>query len=130
MLLVSVEELKKKAVPHVRGTYGYSAKLEDWAVLISDINATPAIDSKDIISRQWISVKDKLPSIGEEVLAYVPLDGQIFVGHCIKPYWRKDQYVWQITTAMKQTKTMTKKVSHWMPLPERPKEENASNNAK
>lgn len=121
MRLVDIKELNKKAVPHIRGTYGgYSAKLEDWAVLVSDINSMPTVDPKDIISEQWISVKDKLPTLGEEVLAYVPLDGQIFVGHCGKNHW-EDRYVWYITTAKKSIKTMTKKVSHWMPLPCAPK---------
>lgn len=100
----------------------FFAYMDGAQKVLEDIDAAPTIDPKNVITEQWISVKDKLPPQGEEVLAYVPLDGQIFVGHCSKYYW-KDQYVWYITTAMKVTKTMTKKVSHWMHLPGAPKSE-------
>ena len=63
---------------------------------------------------KWINVKDRLPKDFETVLAFCK-DGCMFVGRHTS--WNR----WEIWTAMKSTKTMTKTVSHWKPLPEPPK---------
>lgn len=44
MRLVNADELRKKAVPHTRGSYGFSADIRKWAVLVGDIDDTPTID--------------------------------------------------------------------------------------
>ena len=71
---------------------------------------------------QWISVKDRLPESQRMVLCYTPYDGFMFVGYYqeVEPnsYWKS---YWNIITAMRSTKKITKKVTHWMPLPEAPK---------
>ena len=100
----------------------FFAYMDGVQKVLEDIDAAPTIDPNDIMTGQWISVKDELPPPGKEVLAYVPLDGQIFVGHR-SIYHCEDRCVWYITTAMKATKKMTKKVSHWMHLPGAPKSE-------
>lgn len=73
---------------------------------------------------EWISVNERLPKSQVMVLCYTPCDGYIFVGYYQKvdpnPYWKS---YWNIITAMRSTKKMTKKVTHWMPLPEPPKGE-------
>lgn len=46
--LIDANELKKKSIPHVRGEHGYSAKAENWAVLVKDINNSPAIDPETL----------------------------------------------------------------------------------
>jgi len=76
---------------------------------------------------EWISVKDQMPSDNQMVIGYTPVDGRMFVGfyrtfhysHIDKPLG-----YWYIGTAMRSTKRMTKKVTHWMSLPSSPKEEN------
>ena len=72
---------------------------------------------------EWISVEDRLPESTRMVLCYTPCDGYVFVGYYQKvdsPYWKS---YWNIITAMRSTKKVTKKVTHWMPLPEPPKGE-------
>lgn len=46
--LIDANKLKKKSVPYIRGRYGYSAKSEDWAVLVKDINNAPTIDPEEL----------------------------------------------------------------------------------
>ena len=72
--------------------------------------------------QEWISVDDRLPENDVMVIGYTPCDGFMFVGY----YHEEPQYdwkVWRIVTAMRSTKVMTKKVTHWMPLPQPPKGE-------
>lgn len=64
---------------------------------------------------EWISVKDKLPENFETVLALCK-DGDMFVGRHTS--WQQ----WQIWTAKKSTKIVQRTVTHWMPLPEPPKD--------
>lgn len=56
----------------------------------------------------WISVKDKLPEPNERVLAYFPEMRDCEVDIQISKGWAINKFV-----------------SHWMPLPEPPKEEKA-----
>lgn len=65
---------------------------------------------------EWISVKDRLPERKQMVLGYTPCDGFMFVGIY-------NGVGWNIITAMRSTKCMTKTVTHWMQLPEPPKGE-------
>lgn len=70
---------------------------------------------------EWISVDERLPHSQQMVIGYTPCDGYMFVGFYQKvdsPYWKS---YWNVITAMRSTKKMTKKVTHWMPLPEPPK---------
>ena len=70
--------------------------------------------------QEWISVDERLPKNNVMVIGYTPCDGFMFVGyyHEEKKY---DLKVWRIITAMRSTKVITKKVTHWMPLPHPPK---------
>ena len=70
---------------------------------------------------EWISVDERLPHSQQMVIGYTPCDGYMFVGFYQKvdsPYWKS---YWSVITAMRSTKKITKKVTHWMPLPEPPK---------
>ena len=72
--------------------------------------------------QEWISVDDRLPENDVMVIGYTPCDGFMFVGY----YHEEPKYdwkVWRIVTAMRSTNVMTKKVTHWMPLPQPPKGE-------
>ena len=73
---------------------------------------------------KWISVDDRMPENELMVIGYTPVDGYMFIGfhrtHVSTYYEWSD---WYIITSMRSTKKITKKVTHWMPLPEPPKEE-------
>lgn len=76
---------------------------------------------------KWISVEDRLPPDNQVVIGYTPVDGYMFVGfHKTRKYSFTDASYsysyWYIITSMRSTKRMCKKVTHWMPLPEPPKE--------
>lgn len=63
---------------------------------------------------EWISVKDKLPDDGKEVLFS---DGSsIMVG-----WYNADEEFWELTDADMIVYAVD--VTHWMPLPEPPKGE-------
>lgn len=73
---------------------------------------------------KWISVEERLPENDRMVIGFTPCDGFMFVGYYHEEKmagykWEK----WKIITAMRSTKDMVKKVTHWMPLPEPPKED-------
>lgn len=65
----------------------------------------------------WTSVEDEMPENEAIVIGYTPCDGYMFVG-----YHKTTKYGsgWYIITAMRSWKKMTKKVTHWRPLPEPP----------
>lgn len=65
---------------------------------------------------QWISVKSRLPKCGERVIA---TDGS-FVGEAYRTsansWYRATGYAWRNMSGARV-------VTHWMPLPEPPKED-------
>ena len=72
--------------------------------------------------QEWIPVTERLPENDVMVIGFTPCDGFMFVGY----YHEEPKYdweVWRIVTAMRSTKVVKKKVTHWMPLPEPPKGE-------
>ena len=69
---------------------------------------TSAVDVDKYVP-QWIAVKDKMPQTGESVLVYGK-NGISLVG----AYWK-----WGWTTT-----GYCNVITHWMPLPEPPKENN------
>ncbi len=89
-----------------------------------DLNLTNVIIEDDgreywFENPRWINVEERLPENEQMVIGYTPCDGYMFVG-----YYREEQNwkQWYIVTAMRSTKYVTKKVTHWMHLPEPPKE--------
>ena len=81
----------------------------------------PAADVRPV---EWIPVTERLPKDREMVIGFTPCDGFMFVGyHVTSIYHDRDFSYWNIVTAMRSTRKMIKKVTHWMPLPEPPKEE-------
>ena len=74
---------------------------------------------------EWISVKDRLPIDKQVVLGYTSIDGCIFVVfYCKDPmnerYPRAKRRELYIFTSMRSTQKVTKRVTHWMPLPDPP----------
>ena len=49
MRLIDADEIRKKAVPHTRGEYGYNANIRKWAVLVGDIDDAPTIDAVPVV---------------------------------------------------------------------------------
>lgn len=78
--------------------------------------------SHGVTVQEWISVDERLPENDVMVIGFTPCDGFMFVGY----YHEEPKYdckVWRIVTAMRSTKVMKKKVTHWLPLPQPPKGE-------
>ena len=82
-------------------------------------------DTLELLKEQpkWISVEDQMPPENMRVIGYNPVDGCMFVGFR-KTYrysWQDTSVCyWYILTARCSTKQITKRVTHWMPLPEPP----------
>lgn len=69
---------------------------------------------------EWISMEDRLPPVDEMVIGYIPVDGRMFVGlyKTYKHSWMETPIgYWLILTAEGSTEQITKKVTHWIPLP-------------
>ena len=71
---------------------------------------------------KWISVEDELPN-EEQLVLLLCKNGAMFVGY--EKYNSYEQEPrWRIKTALNSTKLLNKgRVTHWMPLPEPPKED-------
>lgn len=104
-------------------------KLNLWTALRPYCSSDVCCEVTDIINNaptvnpyEWISVEDRLPHSQQMVVGYTPCDGYMFVGFYQKvesPYYKS---YWNIITSMRSTRKMTKKVTHWMPLPTPPTE--------
>ena len=105
--------------------YGTKNTCEGWSVTVECKDNETIADhliANGVTVQEWISVDDRLPENDVMVIGYTPCDGFMFVGY----YHEEPKYdwkVWRIVTAMRSTKVMTKKVTHWMPLPQPPKGE-------
>jgi hypothetical protein len=114
MRLVDADEIRKKAVPHTRGNFGYSADTRKWAVLVGDIDDAPTVDP---VKQEWVSVKDRMPEGKGSYLAY---GNHILFGEVLNSAGvYVDKYLGKL--GWKHQKDM--KITHWMPMPEPPKGE-------
>lgn len=97
---------------------------ENLEQVIDDVNFWPTVN-------QWISVKDRLPELDQEVLVYAvgKVDG--FIGHHV--YALCNRFVQRIFLSAPGHEMwsspwdyfhMDYKITHWMPLPELPEEVN------
>ena len=109
MRLVDADELRKKAVPHTRGERAYCADIRKWAVLVGDIDDAPTIEQPT-----WIPVSERLPELHTKVLCCGTKGGR-FIAELSE--WGKGSLYWT-----KRDGKGCPKVTHWMPLPEPPKE--------
>ena len=100
---VKFQELK----PLIKGTYKENAQSLDLA-----LSALREKSERDNPQPQWVSVVDRLPEKFEKILAYTPAhkDGMNNFAECLE--------------STKGMMVLIKKseVTHWMPLPEPPKE--------
>ena len=74
------------------------------------------------VKQEWISVKDRLPDDEKEVLCwYLSGDGNCYhtIGVCLQETYGN---VWSTEADRDECGYGCEKVTHWMPLPEPPKE--------
>jgi hypothetical protein len=101
-MTVSLEEFGKKAGEYALNEFEYKGfTIKQWADKITSGEYQPV---------EWVSVKDRLPELFENVLTY-DCDGKIFIN------WLEE-----ITEMKSYFAYGSKTVTHWMPLPEPPKE--------
>ena len=73
---------------------------------------------------EWISVKDRLPRCNVPVLVYRPsMAAQILVDE-YRGFWDEDAADWCEDWALYGKHNGKDIITHWMPLPEPPKEDN------
>ena len=84
---------------------------------IAGVDAEPTVDAEPVRrgrwATEWISVNDRLPDVGKIVLVFGKRSAT--TGMFQGVIERNDLWWWKEDT--------TKYVSHWMPLPEPPKED-------
>ncbi len=97
-------------VPNVNWVYEHDETgeyIKYKAVPVEAIEKAPAID----LSPKWISVKDRLPEMFTEVLVYTDrYGGRLEMAHIGVQGWIQNGAI------------LIPTVTHWMPLPEPPKE--------
>lgn len=49
MRLIDADEIRKKAVPHTYGEFGYRADIRKWAVLVGDIDSAKTVDAVPVV---------------------------------------------------------------------------------
>ena len=79
--------------------------------MIKSLEEAPAVDAAEVLRDQWISVEDMLP----EGFRPVIVCREKVKGEYVVEQGYKDVGDW-----WKVYSTRTKKVTHWMPLPEPP----------
>lgn len=102
---------------------GYAGNIRGMCALAADL-------LESCVPR-WISVEERLPEniapgyehdMSNAVLLYTPVDGYVHIGWYVRKKYN-GRVVWHTLSAMRSYQTLTKKVTHWMPLPEPPKED-------
>lgn len=110
MRLIDADELKKRAVEVCFSEFPDCGEFN--AVGISDIDIMPTIAPESLRPMaHWISVKDRLPQVKEDVLIYDSHHRNIY-----KAWYIGDIDVWFSNEYLPQFINIT----HWMPLPEPP----------
>ena len=85
------------------------------------ISTADHLISNGVTVQKWIPVTERLPE-EEGLVLIICKNGAMFVGYLGKKYGVLEDR-WLIKTALNSTKLLNKgRVTHWMPLPEPPKE--------
>lgn len=89
---------------------GQNEKLREAAAILTK-------EAADLLERQWISVEDRMPEVGEKVLT-LNVTGGVRVMHL-----NESGYDWSAEVSRWHGFLIPRNsVTHWMPLPEPPKE--------
>ena len=102
-----MDQIKSRECKNCDDYYGIRCRACATDDALYDIDNAPTVD-------RWISVKDRLPEIGKVVLAFGTRSATTGMFQGASSY-RPDIWMWKNHTP--------KHVSHWMPLPEPPKED-------
>lgn len=108
-------EMRENCIPKAGDAYEDPNRAEKYDALNAAIDL---INNPSLLTR-WISVKDRLPEEGQHVLTYVKFPE--FAGFCA---WECHMTNVRICDGWVEDVTTSRGViTHWMPLPELPKEE-------
>lgn len=106
--LIYADDLKEKAFPDPDSGEGM--------VYVQDVDEAPTVDAAEVVRGMWIPVTERLPEHCVTVLSY---DGRDYrtvktdsYDHCFECWLSDMDDILDRNT-----------VTHWMPLPEPPKEE-------
>ena len=119
-LILGAEERLSPGLEKWTGWWEHTVlgNIVDRLAAYEDTGLTP----EEVRVIRWIPVEERLPEEGKRCLLYTPCDGILCVGYYAgKDAWQH-RHKWRLVTAMRSTQTLTKKVTHWRPLPEAPKE--------
>ena len=86
----------------------------DLAETISYVKEAPTIGAQPVMS-DWIKCSERMPPIGKDVLVYV----RTWYSHNVQFAYRYSESIWSIP---QHCGVNNDSVSHWMPLPDPPKE--------
>ena len=114
MRLIDADELRDiyTGVPNGLYTTGHIVTAIDEC---KTVDATTV--AKDIkVPNKWVSVKDRMPKDGQDVLAYLNYGEETRIAPC--NYYNG---VWY--DSVMNCVVVLQDVTHWMPLPEPPKED-------
>ena len=117
-----IEKLRTESLYKDKATLEIMDLCMDAALALEQLQAENDRLKEEVQQMQWIPVEERLPEEGKRCLLYTPCDGILYVGYYAgKDKWQH-RHKWRLVTAMRSTQTLTKKVTHWMPLPAVPKE--------
>lgn len=107
MRLIDADKLNRKK-KYLIQTQGGCFPKSEWFIKADDLFAAPTVNPY-----KWISVKDRLPEENINVLIYRRnmMNVYTYLGH---GEWEDDYGYW--------TRTEDDGITHWMPLPDEPKE--------
>lgn len=121
-LILGAEERLSPGLEKWTGWWEHTVlgNIVDRLAAYEDTGLTP----EEVQPIRWIPVEERLPEEGKRCLLYTPCDRILCVGYYAgKDEWQH-RHKWRLVTAMRSTQTLTKKVTHWLPLPKAPKEDN------
>lgn len=96
----------------------------DLREMLDEIEALPSADVQPV--DRWISVDDRLPNIGERVFVYIPRpDNHYNIEIAYISEGNDDYPYWVLGDKSQFYSTRFHYISHWMPLPEPPKDGDA-----
>ena len=99
-------DVREKLVEIIQNSVGGCAR--HWAEVIAD-----GLIAHGVTVQEWISVTERFPeNIANRVLVVCERSNGVFYAHYEKPFWIN----------LETDKPFISTVTHWMPLPEPPKE--------
>ena len=115
MRLIDAEKLKREVKEHCKKLIDEGVKEVDVVDIAAEIvklvdAQTEFAENEQEHTRQWISVRDRIPPDQEEVLVCTLAKNG--VQNIDKGYWAIDNFIHRGRS----------QVTHWMPLPELPEE--------